>query len=177
MSVDAGPPWGWHALTDRWAGSFVADAGIRRGDLVVDVGAGTGAITEHLLRAGARVIAIELHPERCAVLRERFGGDAVVVRADAADLRLPRRPFRVVANPPFAVTTPLLRRLLAPGSRLVDARLVLQRAAATRWSSGRAPGAARWWREFDVRVGRPVPRHAFRPAPTVACAELVVRRR
>jgi 23S rRNA (adenine-N6)-dimethyltransferase len=90
---------------------------------------------------------------------------------------LPRHPFRVVANPPFAVTSPLLRRLLAPGSRLVAADVVLQRAAARRWADGHAPGAQRWCREFDVRIGRRIPRAAFTPAPAVDATVLVIRRR
>jgi len=109
--------WGWHRLSPRWADQIVADAQVSPGDLVVDIGAGTGALTASLVAAGARVIAVELHPQRVAVLRRRFAGDPVtVVRADATDLRLPRRPFRVVANPPFAATTGIMRRLLAPGS-------------------------------------------------------------
>jgi 23S rRNA (adenine-N6)-dimethyltransferase len=156
----------------------VADAGIRPGDLVLDVGAGTGALTAPLVDAGARVVAFELHPGRAAALRERFAGAPVtVVHADAADLRLPRRPFRVVANPPFAVTTRLLGRLLAPGSRLVRADVVLQHAAARRWAGGRAPGAGRWGRDYDVRPGRPVPRAAFDPRPPVDCRVLRVTRR
>jgi hypothetical protein len=72
----------------------------------------------HLVSSGARVVAVELHPTRANVLRTRFRHQPVVVaEADAADLRLPRRPFSVVANPPFAVTTALLRRLLGRGSR------------------------------------------------------------
>ena len=86
---------------------------------MLDVGAGGGVLTAHLLRAGARVIAIELHDRRVAQLRERFADcDVTVVRADASDLRLPARPFKVVANPPFGVTTALLRRLTARSSRL-----------------------------------------------------------
>jgi 23S rRNA (adenine-N6)-dimethyltransferase len=171
-------PWGWHRLSPSWAERLVADAGISPGDLVIDVGAGTGAVTAPLVTAGARVIAVEMHPHRLAVLRERFAADDVtVVRADAGDLRLPRRPFRVVANPPFAVTSGLLARLLAPGSRLVRADLVLQRAPARRWASGRAPGAGRWARDYDVGLGRRVPRAAFTPRPRVDCAVLVVARR
>jgi 23S rRNA (adenine-N6)-dimethyltransferase len=171
-------PWGWHRLAPTWAQRVVADAGIRPGDLVLDIGAGTGALTEPLVEAGARVVAVELHPRRLAVLRERFGDAPVtVVRADAADLRLPRQPFRVVANPPFAATSAILRRLLAPGSRMVRADVVLQRAAAHRWADGRAPGAGRWGRDYAVGLGRPVPRRAFTPAPTVDCATLVVQRR
>jgi 23S rRNA (adenine-N6)-dimethyltransferase len=170
--------WGWHRLDDRWAARLVADAGVDRGDLVLDVGAGDGAVTAALIAAGATVVAVELHPRRCALLRRRFADARVtVVHADAASLRLPRRPFRAVSNPPYAITTPLLRRLLAPGSALVGADLVLQRAAARRWAGGDAPGAGRWAREFDVHLGRSVPRRAFDPPPPVDSATLIVRRR
>jgi len=170
--------WGWHRLTDAYAQRLVANAGVRRGDLVLDVGAGTGAITAALLAAGARVVAIELHPGRAAELRDRFADDRVrVVRADASDLWLPRRPFRVVANPPFAITTPLLRRLLGRGSQLVRADLVLQRSAAERWASARAPGAPRWQATFEARRGPALPPGAFRPAAPVAAAVLTIHRR
>ena len=170
--------WGWHCLAEQWAERIVGDARIARGDLVLDVGAGTGAVTEALTRVGARVIAVELHPRRAHYLRERFAADRVtVVRADAGDLRLPRRPFKVVANPPFGVTTQLLRRLLVRHSQLVSAHLVLQHAAARRWADGRAPGAARWARDYDVRVGRRVPRAAFSPPPAVDASMLEIRRR
>ena len=178
MPASGNARWGWHRLAPATAQRLVADAGIRPGDLVVDIGAGTGSVTAPLVAAGARVIAVELHPQRVAVLRDRFAHDDVtVVRADASDLRLPRRPFRVVANPPFAVTTQVLRRLLGPGSRLVQADLVVQRAAAHRWAAGRAPGAGRWAHAYRVGVGRPIPRRAFTPRPPVDCTTLVVRRR
>jgi 23S rRNA (adenine-N6)-dimethyltransferase len=145
---------------------------------VLDVGAGTGALTAPLVAVGARVVAVELHPRRLAALRERFADDGVrVVRADASDLRLPRRPFRVVANPPFGITTALLRRLLAPGSRLMAADLVVPENVARRWSAGTAPGAGRWQRDYELSVGRRVPRNAFTPAAPMECALLLVRRR
>ncbi|HUY21804.1 MAG TPA: rRNA adenine N(6)-methyltransferase family protein [Acidimicrobiales bacterium] len=177
----AGPSrtrWGWHRLDRHWAGLLVADAGVGPGDLVVDVGAGSGALTVPLVAAGARVIAVELHPDRARRLRHEFRGRPVtVVEADAADLRLPRRPFRVVANPPFAVTTALVRRLLAPGSRLVAADLVVPRYVARRWVGPGAPGRARWTRSFTVSTGRTVPRRALHPPPPCDAVVLVVRRR
>lgn len=179
--MGAPPPrrkvWGWHQLDPAWAARLVAEAGVGPGDLVVDVGAGLGALTVPLLDAGARVVAVEAHPERSAALRRLVGSDAVVVRADAADLRLPRRPFHVVANPPFSVTTPLLRRLLQPGSRLLSAHLVLQDQAASRWAGPGAPGWRRWATSFEVALGPRVPRQAFRPPPAVPARLLVVHRR
>jgi 23S rRNA (adenine-N6)-dimethyltransferase len=174
--ADSRRDWGWHALADEWAARIVADAAIRPGELVLDIGAGTGALTGHLVAAGARVIAVELHPDRARRLRTRFP-DVTVVRADATELRLPRRPYRVVASPPYAITSPLLRALLAPGSRLLAADLVLRRAVVARYAAGPAPGAGRWARGWEVRAGRPLPRRAFRPPPRADSAVLVIRRR
>jgi 23S rRNA (adenine-N6)-dimethyltransferase len=170
--------WGWHRLSRRWADQIVADAQISPGDLVVDIGAGTGVLTASLVAAGARVIAVELHPQRIDALRQRFADDPVaVVRADAADLRLPRRPFRVVANPPFAASTAILRRLMAPGSRLLAADVVLPQWAGRRWASGNAPGAGRWRRDHTIGLGPRIPRAAFTPHATADCTTLVIRRR
>jgi 23S rRNA (adenine-N6)-dimethyltransferase len=173
-----GRRWGWHALDAREAARLVATAGVGPGDLVVDAGAGSGALTAPLVGAGARVVAVELHPARAAALRRRFAGDPVtVVRADVADLRLPRSPFAVVANPPFAASAALLRRLTAPGSRLVAAHLVLPTWVARRWAGGGAPGAGRWQATYRALVLHRVPRSSFTPAPPGDAAVLEIRRR
>ena len=170
--------WGWHQLDRRWAARLVALADVSPGELVLDVGAGRGAITAELLRAGAHVVAVELHEQRVAFLRERFDGQRVtVVRADASDLRLPRRPFKVVANPPFGATTALLRRLTAPSSRLEQASLVLPAWAATRWAAGRGAGGPRSRQAFVCALGPRVPTWAFRPPPPHEPRILLVHRR
>ena len=161
--------WGWHRLADEWAARVVAAAGVRPGELVLDIGAGEGALTSHLVRAGARVVAVELNPQRAGILRERFPG-ITVLHADATSIRLPGRPFRVVANPPYGISSALLRTLLAPGSRLVGADLVLQRAVARKYASRAA-------RRFSLTIGLSLPRRAFLPPPQVDSAVLVIRRR
>jgi 23S rRNA (adenine-N6)-dimethyltransferase len=180
MSASVRPrrAWGWHPLTDEWATRIVADAAVRPGELVLDIGAGHGALTAQLVGRGARVIAVELHPSRALYLCQRFAGLPVtVVQADAVSLRLPRRPFRVVASPPYAITSPLLRLLLAPSSRLTAADLVLQRAVVRRYAGQSAGGRRRQARQWRVRAGRSLPRRAFRPPPAVDSAVLVVRHR
>lgn len=153
----------------------MAAAGIRPGQLVIDVGAGDGALTRHLVAQGARVIAVERHPARARRLRAKYA-DVSVVEVDLADFRWPQRPFRVVASPPYAAGGALLRTLLAPGSRLVAADLVLQRPVVRRYADGDAPGAGRWSRRWTATRGMPLPRSAFRPPPQVDSGVLVIRR-
>lgn len=156
----------------------MSDARVQPGDLVLDVGAGSGVIVDALLARGACVVAVELHPTRSRLLRERYAERPVtVVRADARDLRLPRRSFRVVANPPFAILKPLLARLLAPGSRLSCAVLVVPRHVAREWAGVDAPARSRWSREFTVLRGRAVPPEAFEPPPPKGAVTLVIQRR
>lgn len=174
--------WGWHQLDRHWAEQIVDQAGIKPGDLVLDVGAGHGALTAPLLARGARVIAFELHSGRADRLRRHFdeeitNGSFKVVQTDATDLRLPRRPFKVVANPPFNVTSALLYRLLQPGSRLVSASLVVQHQAARKWAGPAAPKNNRWGRHFHVSTPHGIPRRAFRPPPRVDSRLLRIDRR
>jgi 23S rRNA (adenine-N6)-dimethyltransferase len=164
--------WGWHPLVDKWAARIVAAADVHPGDLVLDLGAGEGVLTAHLVARGARVVAVELHPGRVEKLRRRFAEAPVtVVRADLTDLRLPSRPFRVVSSPPYGISSALIRTLLGPGSPLRSADLVLQRAAARRIA------AIHPHERFDLRIGYPLPRKAFRPPPRVDSVVLRITRR
>lgn len=171
--------WGWHRLDATAAERLVADADLPDRSLVLDIGAGHGAITDVLVAHGHRVVAVELHLERARYLRRRYADTdrVVVVRADASDLRLPRRGFHVVANPSFASSSVVIRRLLHPGSRLISARVVLQDQSARRWGSADAPARQRWGHRFVATAGPRVPRRAFAPPPPVAARILRIESR
>jgi len=157
--------WGYHQLGADTAARIVAVAGIRPGDLVVDLGAGAGALTAPLVRAGARVIAIELHPRRAEQLRRRFrDADVEVQGADLARCRLPAEPFRVVANPPWALAETVRARLLTT-ARMRRADLLVPRWLARRWAAA------------DPRItsGISVRAEAFRPAAPTGAAVAVLR--
>lgn len=137
---------------------------MRPGDFVVDLGAGTGALTAALVAAGADVIAVELHPGRRAALARRFATAPVrVVHGDVSSWPLPRRPFRVVANPPWARAETVRNRLL--GSRHVTrADLVLPRWLVRRWAAG----------DPRIAIGCSLRAEAFTPpAPTGAAVAIV----
>jgi 23S rRNA (adenine-N6)-dimethyltransferase len=152
------------------------------GRLVLDLGAGLGAITAGLAARGARVIAVERDPRLAAALRRRFGHDprVRVVEDDLRTVPLPRREFLVVASPPFSLTTALFRRLLGdPAVRLAGAELVIERGAA-RWLSGPRPRdrETAWWAaRYEMRLARPVSAAAFVPPPGADAARLSVRPR
>lgn len=141
---------------------------------MLDLGAGHGALTAPLLRAGARVLAVELHPRRVEVLRSRFDSDALrVISVDLRELRLPRRPFRVVASPPYQLSTELVRAVLRT-DRLLSADLVLERGAVRRLLE--RPPRARHTHRYTLEPGLSVPRRAFRPSPRVDSRVLRISR-
>lgn len=154
---------------------MVKDAGIRPGQLVVDLGAGDGVLTAALATAGARVLAVELHPDRVHQPLRRFADvDSVtVLELDLLALRLPRRPFRVVANPPWSLAKPIIRMLTEPGSRLSSADLLLQRRLVADLAARGTPGPGR--RRFHSEQARTIPQRAFRPAPPHPAAVLRIR--
>jgi 23S rRNA (adenine-N6)-dimethyltransferase len=134
---------GQHFLAGAWLAAELAEqAGVGAGDLVVEIGAGTGVLTEALARRAGRVVAVEYDPRLAELTRARLAGfgNVRVVTADALALPRPRRPFRVVANLPFGSTAATPRRLLGdPRTRLERADLVLQEQAARRYAA-RRPG-------------------------------------
>jgi 23S rRNA (adenine-N6)-dimethyltransferase len=171
--VSGRQPWGWHRLEPQWAELIVTAAEVRPGELVVELGAGTGSLTVPLLDAGARVIAVELHAQRSANLRRRLAGrDLLVVETDVRAFRLPARPFRVVANPPFALTAAILS-MLGSARSLTRADVLLQRAVVRQIEIG----ARRSARGFAGRRLLDLPRTAFIPRAPVDSSVITLRPR
>ena len=175
-------PHGRHFLRSRaLAAAIVADAGVGSDDLVLDLGAGAGALTRELAQRARRVWAVELDAALARELERRYAGTNVrVVHGDATRLRWPDEPFRVVANVPFDRTTAILRRLLDnPGVPLVAAELVVQWELAAKraavWPSTLT--GVYWGAWYRFALVRRLPPCAFAPEPAVAAGVLRVGRR
>jgi 23S rRNA (adenine-N6)-dimethyltransferase len=168
---------GRHFLrSSKLAAELVRAAGVRHGDLVLDLGAGTGVLTAALARAGASVVPVEIDRVLAAGLNRRLP-DAI--QGDATRIALPREPFKVVANLPFDGATAILRRLLDPRVPLATADVIVEWGFAEKraavWPSTQL--ATYWGAWFELALTRRLPRGVFAPPPTVDAAVLRIKRR
>ncbi len=166
--------------SQRTARRLVYLAGGAASYLCVDLGAGRGIITSAALRREGPVIAIESDPRLAARLRSTYADEprVEVVEQDLMTAALPSEPFVIAANPPFNLSTQLVRRwLLAPhfvSGALIVERPFGQRVAGgfgtTKLSLSLAPFLA-----FDTpAIVRPA---EFNPQPRVTAAILTAVRR
>ena len=175
---------GQNFLRAELAEQLVAEIGIEPGELVVDIGAGSGALTLALARRGANVLAVELDPAWVARLRETAArqtqGRIEVIHADFLSWQLPNRPFRAVGCIPFGATTAIFRRLFDdPSLPLSRADLIVQwevarKRAETPPSTLISTTWAPWW---SFQLGPRIPARQFRPVPKVDGGVLVAVRR
>ncbi|MEE9613949.1 MAG: 16S rRNA (adenine(1518)-N(6)/adenine(1519)-N(6))-dimethyltransferase RsmA [Thermodesulfobacteriota bacterium] len=175
---------GQHFLIDRnIVRKIVSLADVREGERVLEVGPGTGVLTEELLRAGAAVTAIEADAALAEKLREKFKDEKAleVVTADALKLSFldlsKKAPggvgkFKVVANLPYNISGPILVKFLEEREVFTSLVLMFQKEVARRITAG--PGTKEYGilsvlsRAYtDARCEFDVAPHLFRPPPKV----------
>jgi 16S rRNA (adenine1518-N6/adenine1519-N6)-dimethyltransferase len=162
------------------AGKLVRRAQVGPGDAVVEIGTGLGILTCALAARARRVVTVEVDAGivRALCAEERLPASVELVHADALDLDLGAileglpAPRRVVANLPYAVATPLLRRLLDLAPLLESWSVMVQREVARRMSASpgsRDYGSLAVLHHLCVRVGPglDVHPHCFYPVPRV----------
>jgi 16S rRNA (adenine1518-N6/adenine1519-N6)-dimethyltransferase len=127
-------------VDDARAQRLVTLAGVEPGDSVLEVGAGLGILTRALAKHGARVTSVEIDAGLVRALESEglLPAGVRLIPADALELDLAAvigelpAPRRVVANLPYSVAAPLLRRLLDLAPLLSDWSVMLQRDVAAR---------------------------------------------
>lgn len=183
----------------RLGQNFLVDAGVVRAivdaadlspaDTVLEIGPGIGTLTQGLAESGARIVAVELDKKLPAVLAETLKGydNVTVVPGDILKLDILRilnlgagERFKVVANLPYYITTPILMALLEqhlPIERMVT---MVQKEVAVRMTA--RPGSKDYGAlsvavqyHTDARIVMDVPPRAFMPAPEVTSAVIACR--
>jgi len=179
---------GQHFVTDsNTLRKVVSIAGVSRGDQVLEIGPGLGALSLALLDAGVRLIAVEVDRALEPVLSEVLSGrDARVVIADAmaVDYRrlLRGRPTALVANLPYQVATPLIVDLLV-GTRAIQSFTVMvqkevgERLAARPGDEAYGAVSAKIAFLAEARVVSRVSRKVFYPMPDVESVIVRIDRR
>ncbi len=114
----------------------VRSAGLGAGDTVLEVGPGTGCLTQALAENAATVVAVEFDKKMVAILSDTFKNapNVRIVSADilAFDETALARPYKVVANLPFYLTAPVIRKFLESKTPPTAMTLIVQKEVAQR---------------------------------------------
>ncbi|MEX2273509.1 MAG: 16S rRNA (adenine(1518)-N(6)/adenine(1519)-N(6))-dimethyltransferase RsmA [Vicinamibacterales bacterium] len=199
---------GQHFLEDAWARKVVDAINPQPGDVFLEIGPGEGALTIPLAARGVPIVAVEIDRDLSRRLAERAPASVIIVTGDILETDVvpfltgirqqvpahqargaePPAPvrYRVAANLPYNVSTPVLFKLFAIQRRdglFFDATLMLQQELADRLAAGagsRESGVLGIMAalEADVKRVLRLPPGAFRPPPKVnsAVVQLTFRR-
>ena len=179
---------GQNFMIDQNLLRIVADAGNpAAGDLVIEVGPGTGTLTEEILSRGAEVLAVEIDRDLAGLLRERFKDESrfKLIEGDALDskhslnrellaaIHSAQSPPKLIANLPYNIASPLIIDLLLAGVDLLA--FTVQKEVAERLKAGPgtdAYGALSVMVQLlaKVEILRTLPASAFWPAPKIESA-------
>ena len=134
---------GQHFLKDVSVARRIIDSiSLRPGELVIEVGAGTGSLTQHLVphaaSMGSPVLLVEIDGRLADSLAKRYGrnGDVRVVCHDVRDMDLTEAlggasSYTVVGNLPYYAGTPIVRRFLEASNKPREVVVMLQREVAS----------------------------------------------
>lgn len=164
--------------------AIVTDSGVTEDDTVVEVGTGAGTLTSRLALRAKKVYSFEVDKNLQSILSLSLQGiDNVevifrdVLKTSDEELKeiIGQGSFKVVANLPYYITTPLIMRFIESGLDVTSLTVMVQKEVADRLRAecGSADYSAITLavRMFgDVEVTRIVNRNMFRPAPNVDSA-------
>ena len=170
---------------------IVQGAGITPGDRVVEIGPGAGTLTNALIEAGAKVLAVEIDRALIPVLRGILPDDKVtVIQGDILKVDLDQltrekgltHPYKIVANLPYYITTPIIMDILEKEYQFEIMVIMVQWEVAERLTAlpgGKDYGAITLAVQYycEPSILFKVPRHLFTPVPEVDSAVLFLRKR
>lgn len=165
--------------------NIIRSADLSDRDTVVEIGPGPGRLTRLLAERVKKVIAIELDPHLYHKLTEELQDldNIDLVLGDALKFPFERLDrFKVVANIPYYITTPIIFRLIEAAQKLESMTLTIQKEVAERIVAGpgtKAYGVLSIMVQFRTEPDLKfiIPKEAFRPAPKVDSAVIHMKLR
>lgn len=157
-------------------------AEIEKEDLVLDIGAGRGFLTVHLVRYSNNVVAIENDPHLVSELRCKFRNNQhlKIVAADFRKYLVPQKYFKVVSNIPYGITSDILKKLMFTNAEMfLGGCLVMQLESAQKLTQRKLfnPYTVFYHTFFDLELVYEVSPNSFVPPPTVKSALLKIRKK
>lgn len=170
---------------------IIRAAQIGKEDFVLEIGPGIGAMTQYLCEAAREVAAVEIDGNLIPVLKDTLSAydNVEVIHADVLKLDLKEmvqkkngnRPFKVVANLPYYITTPIVMGLLESRLPAQSITIMVQKEVAERMQAqagGKEYGAlslaVQYYAEAEIVAN--VPPNCFMPRPKVGSAVIRLMR-
>ncbi|MBO7664685.1 rRNA adenine N(6)-methyltransferase family protein [Candidatus Saccharibacteria bacterium] len=118
----------------RLALMLIGHSNLKKRDLVIEIGAGSGVITSALSHRVKKVIAVEPDPDTAQKLRENLKKHQIenveVVEQNFLDFELPSEPYKVFSNPPFHLSSAIVHKLIEADNPPEAFYLILQKQFA-----------------------------------------------
>ena len=174
---------------DHLLSKIVAAAEVSAEDVVIEIGPGAATLTAALAKKAKQVIAVEIDKDLYPIINERMAefenfelvcGDAMKVDFDELAAKYGVKRYKIVANLPYYITTPIVMRLLEEGFRTERIVIMVQKEVAERFlakAGTKAYGAITVALNYYGEVTRAfnVPRSMFTPRPEVDSAVVCIK--
>jgi 23S rRNA (adenine-N6)-dimethyltransferase len=150
-------------------------------DIVLDIGAGTGTITEELSGYAKQVIAYELDQKYSRELEEKFNNSSNIIlkNENFLNIELPRKEFKIFSNIPFFITTDIINKITDVNSKLEEAFLFVQKESAERFAGEPKNTQIATILSFmyEIKIREKFQKKDFKPMPNVDIVLLNIRRK
>ena len=174
---------GQHFTIDK---VLIADAikiaKINETDTVLDIGAGKGFLTVHLIRQCKDLIAIENDKSLLCILKNKFANNSNVkiIDCDFRGYTIPKRNFKVVSNIPFGITSNILKSLMFDSVEyFIGGSLIMQLESVQKLFSEKVfnPYIVFYHTFYDLKLMYEISQDSFLPPPKVKSALLRIERK